>query len=559
MSRKEIATLPLLCTIVIVGSILWHAAWAPFALHQNPTTRLALEKPIRNNNNNNKNIRETSSSSNRPVRRLEQEAHKVEVYVQYDNYADDIEWSLKDDGRHQTLANYKANQTDNGKERTTTVNVTNGRFVFEVKDKHGDGLCCRSRDYRGHYRLSVNGNLIAQGGEFADTTGPIKFETSNDGKVSSSQKAHLGLQPHCLAEEDDDPHKFSICLYLTTSAKKFGNAWLPAFAAAKKRWESIVVRNSNEPVEFRQTLWQRPKSLGGIYITGEAAPIDGPGGILGSSGPRAIVTTSKKNPVNHNHNFKQTLTGQMTFDSADIDVMLKDHNYKDVIVHEMGHVLGIGTMWEYNGLHSGRPDDPVYNGVHAQREYKKIGFPGKLEVEIDHGEGTAGGHWDEECLRSELMTGIADPKMQLSSVTVGGMEDLGFDVDYKAADPFEVPAKSQCGQLIPAQVQDTQVRMLRGPSPQRRLSPKARERAISYAELEMQKCRDQYNMTNLPEGAEFVGDKLRHVLVEEEGNVYSVTVRKKKGSQRSIVASNGDERDSSLISNGRPIKVSGLF
>lgn len=87
-------------------------------------------------------------------------------------------------------------------------------------------------------------------------------------------------------------------------------------------------------------------------------------------------------------------------------------------------------MWEYNGLHSGRENDPVYNGVNAQREYTKLGFPGTLEVEVDHGEGTAGGHWDEECLRSEIMTGLADPEMQFSTITVAGMEDLGYKVDY---------------------------------------------------------------------------------------------------------------------------------
>ena len=38
------------------------------------------------------------------------------------------------------------------------------------------------------------------------------------------------------------------------------------------------------------------------------------------------------------------------FDTDDLDGMVKDGSIKEVILHEMGHVLGIGTFWNRNGL-----------------------------------------------------------------------------------------------------------------------------------------------------------------------------------------------------------------
>ena len=38
--------------------------------------------------------------------------------------------------------------------------------------------------------------------------------------------------------------------------------------------------------------------------------------------------------------------GSMRFDSADLQSLLDDGTLDDTILHEMGHVLGIGTIWD---------------------------------------------------------------------------------------------------------------------------------------------------------------------------------------------------------------------
>lgn len=47
-------------------------------------------------------------------------------------------------------------------------------------------------------------------------------------------------------------------------------------------------------------------------------------------------------------------------------------------------------------------------------------------VETEGGSGTAGGHWDEDCLTTELMTGWADSVMSASRLTAATLDDLGY-------------------------------------------------------------------------------------------------------------------------------------
>ena len=62
-------------------------------------------------------------------------------------------------------------------------------------------------------------------------------------------------------------------------------------------------------------------------------------------------------------------------------------------------------------------------------------------MEATGGSGTALSHWRESVFTNELMTGWAGPgtSLPLSTVTIGSLADLGYTVNYAAADPF-IPA-----------------------------------------------------------------------------------------------------------------------
>jgi hypothetical protein len=163
--------------------------------------------------------------------------------------------------------------------------------------------------------------------------------------------------------------------------------------------------------------------------------IDGEGGILGAAGPCLARSADLL-----------TLYGIMFFDTADLD-FLEDFDILDeVIVHEMGHVLGFGTLWNFGRtLLQGTTADPRFVGLAAIAGYHEVGGRGpSVPVEEDGGPGTARSHWDEETFDTELMTGfIALGDSPLSIITIGSMQDLGYVVNPDAAERYRVTGRQE--------------------------------------------------------------------------------------------------------------------
>lgn len=137
----------------------------------------------------------------------------------------------------------------------------------------------------------------------------------------------------------------------------------------------------------------------------------------------------------------------MEFDVADADSYLAQGLFDDIVVHEMMHVLGIGTLWDLNQLTTGSVagGDMRFTGENAilayETEFAAIaaGDPDSgdgVPVETDGGSGTAGGHWDEDTFGNEVMTGyIGGVPTYQSSMTVASLEDLGYETIWDANDP----------------------------------------------------------------------------------------------------------------------------
>lgn len=182
------------------------------------------------------------------------------------------------------------------------------------------------------------------------------------------------------------------------------------FSQAEAFWESKITGYTH-PVTFPT----------GLRISASSTNKDGVGGILGSAGPTTAYTHS---------NLYYASAGQMSFDSADIAWLEQNGRLFEVIVHEMAHVIGYGTLWSLNGLYVSNSGQ--YTGSYALAAYRAEFDPTAtyIPVELDGGPGTANGHWDEawDGGSGDLMTGYLDPSTYLSNTTLMSFRDLGYNV-----------------------------------------------------------------------------------------------------------------------------------
>lgn len=204
-----------------------------------------------------------------------------------------------------------------------------------------------------------------------------------------------------------------------------------AFSLAADRWTTVIVGDLPS-VEVDGEI------IDDVLILAEGVEIDGPGMVLGKAGPTHV------RPEGAGAASLLPAKGIMRFDVADLAAMEQRHTLNDVITHEMGHVLGIGTMWPAKGLLTGADtDDPTFSGSGAVREYAALRSDrGHVEVPVENtgGPGTRGGHWRESVFRTELMTGfVGVAGNPMSRMTVASLADLGYEVDLDAAQPYQLP------------------------------------------------------------------------------------------------------------------------
>jgi hypothetical protein len=201
------------------------------------------------------------------------------------------------------------------------------------------------------------------------------------------------------------------------------------FQRAAARWSQIIIGDLPD-------VTVNGRVIDDLEITATGPYIDGPYGILGQAGPDGLRTTGTRLPY----------SGTMEFDSADLAMMEADGTFEGVILHEMAHVIGIGTLWQMKGLLQNiYTTNPIYVGANALKEYRQLSGNANaagVPVENTGGPGTALGHWRESVFVTELMTGYAENAgvpMPISRVTVGSLQDMGYAVDYTKADPYVLP------------------------------------------------------------------------------------------------------------------------
>jgi plastocyanin len=203
-----------------------------------------------------------------------------------------------------------------------------------------------------------------------------------------------------------------------------------------------------------------------------------PNGILAAAGPTQVDTSTMLPSAGEMHFDPSDIGGT----GADLDGTIIGSTGKSKLyytaLHEIGHILGIGTFWkidltanggdnrnwlvdtETGAPYTGSADSasgttpgyvgPVAGSSAALNYYNQLTGNNYtyLPVEDDGGQGTALSHPEEgdgdtrtvglafaPGLEAELMTGwIDDTHMPISGITIGFLDDLGWDVNYQLAE-----------------------------------------------------------------------------------------------------------------------------
>lgn len=232
-----------------------------------------------------------------------------------------------------------------------------------------------------------------------------------------------------------------------------------ALEAAVSTWEGVI-RNELTNISFagspvaEDTCFEGQPQIDDVVddirIYVDIDSIDGPGSTLGRAGP--CFSRNSDGTI---------ILGFMQFDSQDLE-NLSSTVLDAVILHEMAHVFGVGTLWQSRGLLEqpsclgGCTDvspspDTRYTGQRGVLAWLGLGglaTDGGAPVENGEGngagQGTRDGHWREIAFDTELMTGFVESTANpLSVLTLASLEDVGLDLlDYSQTDDYVVPAIS---------------------------------------------------------------------------------------------------------------------
>ena len=204
---------------------------------------------------------------------------------------------------------------------------------------------------------------------------------------------------------------------------------------AARRWMSILpedlpdiefARSVSGPCFDRSFNISRGERIDDLRIYVTFLPNDFPDFIAGAAGPRLVRPSG------------QTSVGCMALRPVP---HLSDR-FRELALHEMGHVLGVGTLWDDFGFLQARYGDTHFNGPLATAAFNDAGGRNYLGPKVPV-QREVGAHWRGSVFHTEFMVPSLTGRGWLSAITVQSLADLGYSVDVTQADPYTLPRAAQ--------------------------------------------------------------------------------------------------------------------
>ncbi|MDE0000752.1 MAG: hypothetical protein OXQ89_23695, partial [Rhodospirillaceae bacterium] len=225
----------------------------------------------------------------------------------------------------------------------------------------------------------------------------------------------------------------------------FNEEWRAAIRHAADRWEQIIVADyPHSEASLSGCALSGQQTVDDLLIRFEWRGLDGR--YPGAASVCGTVSEPGFPAGRPNAGFVRLNTHAFD-DQVVTDFMESDR----IIVHEMGHVLGIGTAWSDSGFLELQGDSPEFTGPNALSEFKRLFLGGAASARSRRIQGVPveddGAHWRSfaSSLNGDDSLATVDDDLMLpggnralnhliTGVTVGALEDLGYEVDYGKAD-----------------------------------------------------------------------------------------------------------------------------
>jgi hypothetical protein len=299
------------------------------------------------------------------------------------------------------------------------------------------------------------------------SSSPVTETSASTDVTSDESTSNPTSESSDSSEETSGPaltFEFDITLEFLPSAQSLDADIKDAFTRAKAFWENVIVGDLPDVTIVRPQVCVSDSeesavvrsNIDDLHIFVAAKAIDGVDGVLGAAGPCLSHGARNNLPV----------AGYMQFDTADLRRYADEGRLEEIVAHEMGHVLGFGgLLWSYPQASLGGQSfladpssdqgrrDTHFIGPTAIAEFDSVGgsaYNGaKVPVENTGGQGTVNSHWREDVMGNELMTSfMTNRDGLLSRVTIAALEDMGYEVNYAAAEAYVWPPPNERGRFL---------------------------------------------------------------------------------------------------------------
>ncbi|NJR40342.1 MAG: hypothetical protein HC781_17840 [Leptolyngbyaceae cyanobacterium CSU_1_4] len=240
----------------------------------------------------------------------------------------------------------------------------------------------------------------------------------------NNQTANYNVNTNFTAAASDS-QQFSIRLNFGAGLGSINDSVRGAIAQAAKVWENVIAYSS---FNGTHTL--------DVDVIGEA------------NADNWYAAATNKQGVPDKTNKWMPTTGRVRINTTYANTFNSNPEYLTAILaHEFAHVLGIGTLWENNGRALINAKNDTYTAdSYAGIAYGDIaGTFAPTAIPLSKDKDSAGnliyGHWSETVFGNELLTPEAEGagvKIPLSQLTIASLRDIGWNVNYGAAESFSL-------------------------------------------------------------------------------------------------------------------------